>query len=184
MAKLKQILTHKIKPEDLQGLSEEVAQKSEKDWVTAEKIQQYNASLNVGELGIVKKIVRFLFVAHPYVGFLCAMLLPVLILLPVALSMPYVAFYILIPGLFIGFFLGSFIFPNLVSSCKTCGALKKCERIFTYCITYDEHTEKRYSNGVTYKYLVREETVFCVYECKKCKARKIEILQEVKEKQL
>ena len=184
MASLDQILTHKFKPESLKTLSEKVAEESGEEWVTTESIQRYNESLDL-KLNVVNKIVRFLFVAHPYIGFLCFLLIPPIILLPVAITSYGTINYILLGfGMFIGFVVGSFIFPNLVSSCKVCGAIKKCKQIFTHCLEHEDHTEERYSNGVCYKYLVRLETVFCVYECGKCKGRKIEVLRQKKEKRL
>ena len=183
MAKLQQILTHKLNSEDLIVLSEKVAKDSGEEWITAESIQKYNATLNL-QTNVVNKIIKFLFVLHPYIGFLCFLLVPPIILLPIAITPYGINYIILVVGAFIGFFLGSFIFPNLVSSCKACGALKKCNRIFAHCLEYEEHTEERFSNGVRYKYLVRSESVFCVYECKKCRSRKIEILKEQKEKRL
>ena len=171
MAKLNQILTHKYKPESLKALSEEVAEESGEEWVTTESISEYNEALNLN-LSNVQKIVRYLFVEHPYIGFLCFLFLPVIVLLPLAIFAPFILFI----GLFVGFFVGSFIFPNIVSSCRVCGAIKKCEPIFTHCLEFEEHTEVRHSNGAICKYLVRVETVFCIYECEKCKGRKIEVL--------
>ena len=179
MASLDQILTHKYKPESLKTLSEKVAEESGEEWVTTESIRQYNEELNVN-LSNVQKIVKYLFVEHPYIGFLCFLLAPVIVLLPLAIFVPFILFV----GLFGGFVIGSFIFPNLVSSCRVCGAIKKSKRIFTHCLEYEDHTEERYSNDVCYKYLVRLETVFCVYECEKCKGRKIEVLKQKKEKRL
>lgn len=184
MARLDLILTHKCKPEELKAVSEQVAEKSGKEWVTTESIRQYNLSHAPDNMNAVQKAIRFLFVEHPYIGFLCFLLIPPVLLLPVAMSVPSMSFIVLGFGAFIGFVVGSFIFPNLVSSCKICGAIKKCKQIFSYCLDYEEHTEKRYSNGVQYKYLVREETVFCIYECEKCKGRKIELLKQTKEKRI
>ena len=116
---------------------------------------------------------------------MCFLLVPPIILLPLAITAYGTVNYIVLGfGMFIGFVLGSFIFPNLVSSCKECGAINKCKRIFTHRLEYEDHTEERYSNGVRYKYLVREETVFNVYECEKCKGRKIEVLRQKREKRL
>lgn len=183
MASLDQIMTHKFKPEALKALSEQVAENSGEEWVTTESIQHYNAGLNLN-LNVINKIVRFLFVAHPYIGFLCFLLVPPIILLPVAITEYGINYILLGFGMFIGFVVGSFIFPNLVSSCKVCGAIKKSKQIFTHCLEFEEHTEKRYSNGVCSKYLVRLETVFCIFECEKCKGRKIEVLKQVKKKRL
>ena len=179
MAILDQILTHKYTPESLKDLSEKVAEESGEEWVTTESIRQHNEALNVN-LSDVQKVIKYLFVDHPYIGFLCFLLAPVILLLPLAIFEPF----ILIIGLFVGFVVGSFIFPNLVSSCKVCGAIKKCKRIFTHCLEFEDHTEERYSNNVRFKYLVRMETVFCVYECEKCKGRKIEVIIQKKEKRL
>ena len=185
MASLDQIMTHKYKPDALRELSEQVAEDCGEDWVTTESIQQYNAALDLN-LNVIKKIIKFLFVSHPYIGFLCVLLLPPIILLPVALNAQGLTVVILGGGLFIGFVVGSFIFPNLVSSCKLCGSIRKSERIFTHCLEFEEYTEERYSEeyDVRYKYLVRSEIVFCIYECEKCKGRKIEILKLTKEKRL
>lgn len=184
MAKLEQIVTHKLKPEELKAISEKVAEDSGEERVTTEAIRQYNESHSVNELNVIRKIIRFLFVLHPYLGFMCFLLIPPIILLPIAIQVPSVGIVALGFGVFIGFFIGSFIFPNLVTSCKTCGSIKKSKRIFTHCLEFEDHTEKRYSNGIQYKYLVRDETVFCVYECEKCKSRKIEILRQKKEKRI
>ena len=184
MASLDQILTHKFNPESLKSLSEKVAEESGEKWVTTDSIQRYNATLDL-KLNVLNKIIRFLFVEHPYIGFFCFLITPPIILLPIAIGAYGTVNYILLGfGMFIGFVVGSFIFPNLVTSCKVCGAIKKCNRIFTHCLEYEDHTEERFSNGVKYKYLVRLETVFCVYECEKCKGRKIEVLKQKREKRL
>ena len=96
MAKLNQILTHKYKPESLKALSEEVAEESGEEWVTTESISEYNEALNLN-LSNVQKIVRYLFVEHPYIGFLCFLFLPVIVLLPLAIFAPFILFI----GLFI-----------------------------------------------------------------------------------
>jgi len=185
MAKLKQIMTHKFKSEEIRMTSEEVAQKSGKDWVSVDSINQYNATSVTKKLNVFEKIVRFLFVLHPYVGLIVSTLTPPILLLPVAANALFgVNFFILAMGALAGWVAGSFIFPGLVSSCKICGAIRKCEQIYKYCLHFEEHTEERVSNNVRYKYLVRNELAFCVYECKKCKARKIEILLLVIEKQI
>ena len=182
MAQLNQILTRKFKAEDLKILSEKIAQESGESWITKSNLDSYNKSLSNKDPGTFKKIIIFLFMTHPNIGFLTAMLIPPVLLLPIALtSTPLILFF----GLFIGFVVGSFIFPALVKNCMICGSFKSSERIFTYCLDFDEHTEERISkNGVRTKHRVRNETVFCVYECNKCKARKIEVLKQTKEKQL
>ena len=185
MARLTQILTHKFTPEEIRQGSEEVAQKSGEDWVTVDSINQYNAAHVPEQLNTFKKIVRF-FVLHPRLWHtICTLTLPILFL-PLVLNpmLTDTGIVSAILGAFIGFVIGSFIYPALPSSCKICGAIKKCEQIYTYCLHAEEHTEKRWSNHVQYKYLVRKECVFCIYECKKCKSRKIEILIVEKEKQL
>lgn len=187
MAKLTQILTHQLDQNDLKEYSEEAAEKNGEDWVTTESIQKYNDSLNLNTLSAIKKIVRFLFVLHPYIGYFCCILLPMVIAFPLSIIFPDLSFsfiFLGIFGMFIGFVAGSFIFPSLVTSCKKCGSIKKCECIFTHCLEYEDHTEKRYSNGVQYKYLVRDEIVFCIYECENCKSRKIEVLKQRKEKRI
>ncbi len=184
MAQLKKILTKEFTAEDLKLISEKVAEECGEEWVTVERIAQHNTEHQVGDLSLFRRIIRFLFISHPNMGFLCFLLIPPIILLPAALKLPGMGAVILFFGLFIGFFVGSFIFPGLVTSCRICGSIKKCKRIFTYSIDHQDHTEKRYSNGTQYKYLVRVETVFCVYECQTCKSRKIEILKQEKEKQL
>ena len=162
MARLTQILTHKFTPEEIRQGSEEVAQKSGEDWVTVDSINQYNASHVPEQLNTFKKFVRF-FVLHPRLGhIICTLTLPILFL-PLALN-PMFAEVVMVGGImgaFIGFVVGSFIYPALPSSCKICGAIKKCEQIYTYCLHAEEHTEKRWSNHVQYKYLVRKECVFC-----------------------
>ncbi|MBQ3016589.1 MAG: hypothetical protein IJD79_07400 [Clostridia bacterium] len=176
MAKLKQILTHKYSEEELKELSDAIAEESEEEWITTEKIAEYNSAIDNYEVNTLDKILRFLFITHPYIGFLCVCLLPAIILLPTLLLDGMIGGVLVVFGLFIGFVIGSFIFPNLVSSCKNCGAIKKCDRIFSYSFETKEHTEKRTVNGVTYKYLITDELVFCIYECTRCKSRKIEVL--------
>ena len=87
MAKLELILTHKLNSNDLSVISRKASEDSGEDWVTAENIQHYNATLNP-QLNVINKIVRFLFVLHPYIGFLCSLLVPPIILLPISIT-PY-----------------------------------------------------------------------------------------------
>lgn len=175
MAKLKQILTNKYSEDELKDLSEEIAEESEEEWVTVEKIAEHNAAIAAYEPNTIDKILKFLLITHPYIGFLCACLLPAILLLP-TLLLDGIGIVLIIFGFFIGFVIGSFIFPNLVSSCKSCGGIKKCNRIFSYTFETKEHTEKRTVNGVQYKYLITDELVFCVYECARCGSRKAEVL--------
>ncbi|MBR2965677.1 MAG: hypothetical protein IKC34_03910 [Clostridia bacterium] len=178
MARLDVIRTHKFSTEELIETSNYVAEKTGDDWVSYQSIKNHNENLGFPGCSKFKKVVGFLFIDHPYIGFFCAIVVPALLLLP--LGVLGTAF-----GAFIGFVAGSFIFPALFTDCKICKSLKSCNQVYSYALTTDEHTEqRRQQNGSYINVRVRKELAFVVLECKKCKGRKIEIILCTKEKTL
>ncbi len=177
------ILTHTYSKEKIKAYAEKAASETGKDFVRVSSIESYNNNLEVKKPNIIKRILFFLFNSKPYLGYMISIIIPALLMLPLALNdFAHGGFIFLFLGAFVGFVAGSFIFPRLVKNCPVCKSFGKCKSIFSYTIDYREHTEKRRSNnGTILTYLVRREFNLKVMECKKCKGRKIELVMENKE---
>ncbi len=172
------INTRQYKKEGLIELSKKVAEESGTEWVDYEQIEEYNHSLKIAPAGALKKAIWFCINDQPYVAVLiCTVLFGVIF----ALIMPLLAVF----GAILGLCLSSFLVPALYKNCSLCRSRKSCEKIFEHVISYQQHTEKRRKdNGTEISVTVRNENVFVVLECKKCKGRKIEIISRQKEKLL
>ena len=183
MANSFKILTHTYSQEKIKSYAEKAANETGKDFVRANNIESHNNSLDNKTPSIIKRILFFLFNTRPYLGFLVSVLIPTLIMLPFSLKdFAHGGFIFLFLGAFIGFVAGSFIFPKLIKNCPLCKSFGKCRSIFSYTISFNEHTEKRRNNnGAILNVLVREEFNLKVMECTKCKGRKLELLMEKKE---
>ncbi len=174
---LKTILTHKYKKEEIIELSNKIAEEREEEWVKYDEIEKHNSSILVNK-GKFKKFIWYCINDNPSITMFFAILL-------FGISLGLINLILGFVGIIIGFFITSYLFPAKFTNCNVCMSYKKCKKIFTHVLSYDEHTENRLKdNGTEMKYKVRNEKVFIVLECDKCHGRKIEIIERQREKAL
>ena len=180
MGTLNQIKTREYKKDELEKLSETVARESGEEWVSSANIAAYNQSLGI-TVGKFKAFLWVLIHEHPNIGFFLSIFIPGALFAPCIL-LGWYGIIICVLAAFIGFFLGSFLFPSLLTNCTVCKSLRSCERVFAYVLESKEHTEIRRQNENTkICVLVKNEKVFAVMECKKCHGRQIEIITRTRE---
>ncbi len=175
---LTEIKTRSYQKDALAALSKKVAEESETAWVDLDEIEAYNRGLGVKEAGAPRKAFWFCVHDKPYLALIICMV----VLGGICwLINPFLG----VLGAFLGFVGASFLFPALYSNCSLCRSLKSCNKVFEHVLNYQQHQEKRVQdNGAEITVLVRQEEVFVVLECQKCKGRKIEIIRRQREKVL
>ncbi len=187
------VVTGELSREDIERLSRIISEETGKEEYLIGSIELHNEGIKQPEPPPVRRILWLMTHKLVYLTFALAMIIPALIFaLIVGIATEFFgAFYLFgaVIGLFLGFVVGSFIFPLHVNmkNCDKCESLLSRRELYRYKITSEQNVERvnvynnstqRFSNQAR----LIETTLYAVItECKTCGRRALEVVREKKD---
>ena len=176
-----EVKTRKYTAAEIVALTERAARDSGEEWVSMDSIAAYNKRIGARRRGPVR-ILAFLFLDRPLIGFILTLAVFVGISIPIALALSEYALFVIIAGALLGVYIGSHCFTRALSGCHFCARPKGCRVVFVYPLEHSDTIERVKLNGRQVTLSVRDQTDLVVMECHRCKGRKIEVARKITER--
>lgn len=176
-----EVKTRKYTAAEVVALTDRAARESGEKWISTDAIAAYNKRIGARRRGPIR-IIAFLFLDHPLVGFILTLLCFIGISIPIALALSEYALFVILAGALLGVYIGSHCFIRALSGCHFCARPKGCRVVYIYPIEHTDSVERVKLNGRRVTVSVHDHTDLLVMECRRCKGRKVEIARKVTER--
>lgn len=184
------VVTDSISQEQLTKLSHIIAEESGCEDYTLERIEEHNTARKLPEKTQIKKLIWLATHKFIYLAYALAIVISGLVFtLIVGIATGFVGTVYLfgtIIGAFVGFVLGSYIFPLHVNikNCDRCETLLARRELYRKKIDSEKDVEKvnvynnRSQKFANEAHLVETTLYAVIYECKSCGTRALEVIRE------